>query len=549
MPTIGIHARSLSAGRRAAFSALGDALGITFVERSLEEDGDLDAWVILDVDRDSLPAVHRVSKPCYAVIAADEQIPLSASTTVTFSGHQRVSPVLRGREVVSDDAADARGLADWLTDVEPLALKDGRPIWAEQSGTSGRLVYTALLPPELNDGAPLFTEFSGPRIVRLLPLVVFIRSLSSAAWEPPPLQATFMFDDPNLHWTSYGFIDYRKMVGEATRGNYHVSVATIPLDAWFANSSATKIYKAHGDRLSLLCHGNDHVANELGRRRSVESMQHLLHQALSRIGRMEARTGLQVARVMAPPHGACSETAISEMARIGFEAVCVSRGSLKFHNAQAGWTRTIGMKPCDIVAGLSVIPRFGLSLSDPCRNDILVAAVLRQPIVPMTHHQAVANGYQLLNETASFINSLGKVSWSDMQTIARSLYSRRQPDARTLVVRMSSKGASIPVPDGVTTVSIERPWLEHPTKEPLWWRTTAADGRWRAVRDPQAIDITAAGVLEIRSGSVAAMNGGTHPHGSRRLVPIARRLLTEARDRAQPSIYRLAQTRRSGQAG
>ena len=203
-----------------------------------------------------------------------------------------------------------------------------------------------------------------------------------------------MFDDPNLHWRSYGFIDYNEMVRHAVAGKYRVCVATIPLDAWLVHKPTSAIFRDNTARISLLYHGNNHVFRELARSHSADSMRALLLQAGRRMTKMEARTGLKVARVMAPPHGACSETALAQMAQIGFEAACVSRGSLRYHNSGAQWTRTIGMNPCDIIAGLPVIPRCGLSRS--CRNDILIAALLHQPIVVMTHHLALAEGYDLL---------------------------------------------------------------------------------------------------------------------------------------------------------
>jgi len=38
----------------------------------------------------------------------------------------------------------------------------------------------------------------------------------------PPLRACFVIDDPNLHWPSYGHLDYRRMAEHARRGGYHV---------------------------------------------------------------------------------------------------------------------------------------------------------------------------------------------------------------------------------------------------------------------------------------------------------------------------------------
>jgi hypothetical protein len=538
MKTIGICAPALSPGLKATFEALGEALGVSFEERAFEDDRSVDGWIVLGVDRTFASRIDRATQPCYVVLDDAELLPCGSSSKITFANRPELTDVLRGREITADDAIGAKALPHWLADVAPLAFKDGSAVWAIQQRRHCRHHYVALAPPELSGDEPLFAQFSGQRIARLLALVLFVRSLvEDQCWQPPPLQATFMFDDPNLHWTSYGFVDYGEMVRHAVRGNYHVSMATIPLDGWFIHPPTSAIFKENTDRISLLYHGNDHASKELARFQSAEAMHRMLRQAVGRIARVEARTGLRVARVMAPPHGACSEIALSEMARLEFEAVCVSRGSLRYHNSRAEWTRTIGMQPCDLVAGLPVIPRFGLS--NHCRNDILIAALLRQPIVPMTHHQAVADGYGLLDEMASFINSLGEVAWRDMATISRSLYSQRH-DGGTLWVKMLSKRISLVVPDGTTRIEVDRPWLEDRAGEPLLWRTTSGDGRWKAASHPEAIAAPAGRSIEIVSSPSGAAGTETDGVGPLRLALVARRVLTEVRDRTLPSIHRFA---------
>lgn len=519
------------------FDALGEALSVSFEKRTFGDDQNIDGWVVLAADRKFASEIGWATRPCYVVLDEAELISCGTSSKITFANRSELAAVLRSRDVTADDAVVAKALPQWLSDVEPLAFKDGSAVWAIQEQGDCRHHYVALIPPELNDGEPLFTHFSGQRIACLLPLVLFVRSLAEdQCWEPPPLQAAFMFDDPNLHWTSYGFIDYGEMVRHAAEGNYHVAVATIPLDGWFVHPTASAIFKENTRRISLLYHGNDHVSKELARYHSAEAMQRMLRQAVGRIARMEASTGLDVARVMAPPHGACSEMALSEMARLGFEAVCVSRGSLRHHNTGAAWTRTIGLRPCDIVAGLPVIPRFGLSKN--CRNDILIAALLRQPIIPMTHHQAVADGYDLLDEMASFVNSLGEVAWRDMKAISRSLYSQRHDDG-TLWVRMLSKRVSVPVPEGTTRIQVERPWLEDSAEEALSWRTMAEDS-WTVASRPETLAVQAGMTIEIASGPAGAPRTEALAAGPPRLAPVARRVLTEVRDRALPSIHRIA---------
>jgi hypothetical protein len=525
------------------FNVLGAALGVSFVERTFEDDRNIDGWILLEADRKLVSDSRRATRPCYVVLDEAELMPCGTSPKVTFSKHPELPTVLRGEEVTADDASGAKSLPHWISDGVPAAFKEAAPVWTICQTRDGHHHYSALQPPTLDDGDALFIHLSGQRMARLLPLVLFVRSLAEdQAWEPPPLQASFMVDDPNLHWRSYGFINYRNMVEHAQAGGYHVSVATIPLDAWLVHPATSAIFKENTDRLSLLFHGNDHVSQELARARSPEATGHLLRRAIARISRMEARTGLDVSRVMAPPHGACSETALSEMAGLGFEAACVSPGSLRYHNGGAAWTRGIGLTPCDIVAGLPVIPRFGLS--KVCRNDILIAALLRRPIVPMTHHHAVADGYDLLDETASFVSSLGRVAWRDMKTISRSLYLQRQDD-RTRYVRMLSKRVTVPAREGTTHIRVERPWLEDASEEALFWRVVGADGHWRVAVRPEGISVDDGATIEIASGSTGTTGTGTYSAESPRLAPVARRLLTEARDRALPSIHRIARLGKS----
>ena len=244
MKTIGICAQSFSPGWKAMFGTLGEALGVSFEERTFGDDQNIDGWVLLAADRKLASGIGRAKRPCYVVLDGAELISCGTSSKITFANRAELAAVLRGRDVMADDAVVAKALPQWLSDVEPLAFKDGSAVWAIQEQGDCRHHYVALPPPELNDGEPLFTHFSGQRIACLLPLVLFVRSLAEdQCWELPPLQAAFMFDDPNLHWTSYGFIDYGEMVRHAVAGHYHVSMATIPLDAWFVHPPTSAIFK------------------------------------------------------------------------------------------------------------------------------------------------------------------------------------------------------------------------------------------------------------------------------------------------------------------
>jgi hypothetical protein len=199
------------------------------------------------------------------------------------------------------------------------------------------------------------------------------------------------------------------------------------------------------------------------------------------------------------------------------------------------------MKPCGVVAGRPVIPPVGQSKSS--RTEVLIAAALHQPIVPFTHHAAVAEGYQLLDETAAFVNALGDVRWTDLGAISRSLYAQRR-HGETLSVKMYSKQIAVAVPEGTTRLEVNRPWLPGQGREELSWRPIAGDRSWRTVVDQTDIDIADGATVEIASGGI---EGAIHGNAARpRLKPVVRRLLTEARDRALPSVHRIARGLRPG---
>ena len=108
--------------------------------------------------------------------------------------------------------------------------------------------------------------------------------------------------------------------------------ATVPLDTWFTHPQVAKLFKRQERRISLSIHGNDHIREELARTYTEQQRTALLKQSISRIERLERKTGLRVCRVMVPPHGACSAEMLGAIGNNGFEAASISHGSLGVYN-------------------------------------------------------------------------------------------------------------------------------------------------------------------------------------------------------------------------
>lgn len=452
-----------------------------------------------------------------------EQAAPAQSTAIRFADDAAVPWPYRNR-IVNAKLRLAANAASSPNEAVLASTLDGQPVWTlERNGHQRRHRWALPLPALAPDG-DVHAAAAGERFLQVLALFQFAREAAGTLGEAlPPPRAAFMVDDPNLHWPTYGFADYRAIAERAQREDYHVAFATIPLDAWYTHPGSAALFRTHRRRLSLLIHGNDHGRNELAQSRSDAERAALLRRALERIGRLEARSGLEVGRIMVPPHGACSEAMLACLAAQGFEAACLSAGSLRAHNADRAWTRTVGFAPSETVAGCSVLPRWALSQA---REDVLLAAAyLGQPLILRAHHQDLERGLEVFDVAARFIHGLGAVRWSDVTTISRANYRWRVHEG-AFHVRPLAPRVLIEVPPDCERVVV--------APAPCAREVLDGAGRRHAGAADQAIDIAArpGDLLDLKPQAVA-------PEPPARPLPvhrtdarlILRRLLTEARDR------------------
>jgi len=526
------------------FEWLSSVFPVQFVTKSADDAGAVDGVVYFGQrPRDN----SGPTLPSLTYLGNSDKEP-AAIGTVVFGDDMATPQVLRRRSVAQQFCYRPKPLTLNGSHVV-LASYGGQPLWATTRGASARAdVTTAQLP--IIDYYPSFFEyFNRDNFINLLPLVDFVRRLTGEdQWTQPPLRACFMFDDPNLHSTGYGFIDFPTLARHAEQCRYHVSFATIPLDGWFYSRRTAQLFREQKSRLSLLVHGNDHVQLELGAFGSNQDAIDSLAQALRRVERIEKRTEVEISRVMAAPFGACTEETMSVMARLGFEAACISPGSLRYHNSGCPWSNSLGLRTSEVIAGLPVLPRF--TLSGRSKNSALLAAYLGQPIVPMAHHQDVANGLDQLADVAQFINSLGEVRWSDMTSIARSNILLRQ-EKDLLRVRPYSRKFRVMVPAGTTSVSVELPagaFLNETVQ------IAVASGSKAIYSGPAGMPLAVAAstVLDVALQTPGALDPHSVPDRGLNFWAFARRQMTEGRDRLQPLFRRLGffpANRRRSQSG
>jgi hypothetical protein len=533
---IGVWPASAARRRRRLLAAVEEAFPVSFegIERGSSAHDGLIAFGagerIAEADRPSL------------LVPAEAQARSGPATAIEFATDARVARPLRGRTLRGHAVPPARGDGPQDGDAV-LASCDGRAAWWARAGDGWSHVST-FAPHELGAEEVLRDQLSVSSFMALVPLLHLVRHVcAELGFEEQPLRASFVIDDPNLHWPSYGYLDYAELVRQAHGLGYHVGFATVPADGWMTNGRAAALVRDNPSALSLLIHGNDHAADELGRLSCEADAELMLAQALRRADALERRSGVTVQRVMVPPHEACSMAALKALCRLGFEAACIGRRhpwkDYEPAPPAARWP-LLKWHPTDLIDGaLPILPRY---LMDRPREELALRALLGQPLIVFGHHWDFAEGLDLLAETAAYVNGLGDVQWGPASWIARNSFQSRR-EGTTLHVRVHARKVAFDVPEGVELLRVEVPrsWGERRSRIEVHGVTSAA-------AEPRLRDRPRVEELRIRGGTRIGLElVPEHPLDRASLDapgwvlwPATRRALVAARDRTLPLRRRLS---------
>jgi hypothetical protein len=418
---------------------------------------------------------------------------------------------------------------------EALASADGQPVWARAGGLQRAL----LIPAELGPREALRERLCDGRSAALLPLLHFLRARTEAIrWQPPAARASLLFDDPNLHWPSYGFVKLGELGRHAREHDYHVALATVPLDAWFAHPAALRALKQSEGAISLLVHGNDHDGGELGRVATEADAVSLAAQALRRVEAFGRRTGVAVDRVMVPPHEACSQATLNGLRRCGFEAITMTRPYPWVEFQPHSWLARpedagplVGWGPAEFVEGVPTLLRH--PIAGRSTTELTLRAFLDQPLILYGHHEDAVGGPDALLEAVEEVNHIGgPAKWCSLSEIAATSFETRQDGSR-LSVRLLTRMAQIEIPAGIEELTVELPAVGiDPDQQILRIGKRESD-------PGEPLAVAPGSSLQIALSPFDAIDPAAVPSPRRRPLAVARRLASEGRDRLRPLAARV----------
>jgi hypothetical protein len=297
----------------------------------------------------------------------------------------------------------------------------------------------------------------------------------------------------------------------------------VPLDGAVASPAVSRIFR-ESRSLSLLVHGNNHVRAELGQVLSAGERLSLALQALDRIAAFESKHRLRVARVMVPPHNACSEAMMEALLFAGFEGLCCRDLTGERPAAVRGW------HPADFEAsvGLPVVQR---TLFSAPLDELVLRAFLGHPLVLAGHHVDFKAGLEPLAAAAQRINRLGDVQWLPMDAILRSNVST-QRSSSTLHVRPWSRLFDVDA-GGASSLVVDATDLPARDRDRVVIRRAADGAEVGSGSVGETIDIPGEDLM------VALVHEAAGPPITpmpRRAWPFVRRRLAETRDRLLPVL-------------
>ncbi len=481
---------------------------------------------------------------------------IAGTTSIPLLSLLVAEPVAGGEQVAQDLATapelDCRLHGATLPDLHlgaalhatsALAADDGTQVLASCAGKPtwtrcGRSEQALLAPAELEPEEALRERLCLSRSAALLPLVHFLRRLSAPIdWQPPAARACIVFDDPNLHWPSYGFVKLSRLSEHARAHGYHASLAMVPLDSWFAHPAAVRTLKRSEGAISLAVHGNDHNGGELGRQETEAEGLALAAQALRRIAAFERRTGIAVDRTMVPPHEECSQATVEGLLSSGFEAITMTRPFPWLARPPRTWLARpegvdalVGWRPADFAGALPVLLRHPLLTRDA--PELVLRAFLDQPLILYGHHGDLAEGgLDVLASAVEEVNRLGETHWCSLGEIVAGNFETR-PRGSQLGVRPLTRRAQLVVPETAEQLLVELPPAHPgPANEQL-----IVDGRPAELGDP--VEVVPGSAVELRLQARNLVDVETVPAPRRQPIALARRALGEGRDRLLPFVSR-----------
>ena len=265
-----------------------------------------------------------------------------------------------------------------------------------------------------------------------VPFVSYIRwAFPESSWHAPEASACLVIDDPLLKPT-HGFVDFQELLSLMKRHNFSANIAFIPWNWRRSAPGVVRLFRENPEHFSLSIHGCDHTRAEFG----GPGQQRLFwkaRQALERMNRHQAITGISHDPVMVFPQGIFSEAAMSALKRTNLLA-SVNNDII----SADPHPRAITISDVwDIAVMRYTFPLFTRRYPWEGIENFAFDALLGKPAIAVIHHDYCSDHCVRLVNFVQQVNALQCApTWRNLGDVVRRSCRQRELSPRKVEVEM-----------------------------------------------------------------------------------------------------------------
>jgi hypothetical protein len=259
--------------------------------------------------------------------------------------------------------------------------------------------------------------------LRVAPAMMFIKYCAGErGWHAPHHYANFTIDDPWLR-QPYGYVDYKGLLQEMERHDFHTTIAFIPWNYDRSEPGVVGLFRNHPERFSIAIHGDNHDHKEFTdyRRKPLAVQIADLKQSLARMEKFRTLTGIPYDKVMVFPHSIAPEGTLGALKTYNYLATVNSTNVPEDSARPTGLS--FALRPVTLsFAGFPSISRYSVAAPIP-KYLIAINEFLGNPLLFYGHSEDLARGVAAFDSTADKVNQLEPdTQWRGLGHIVRHLY-------------------------------------------------------------------------------------------------------------------------------
>jgi hypothetical protein len=340
-----------------------------------------------------------------------------------------------------------------LKSIINLISKDNKqyPFLVNLSTPTNEILFQSFLQPSPLHEEPIW-RMNLRRFLEISGLMMLTKQYcNDKCWHTENYYANLTIDDPWLV-EPYGLLNYKKLLEEMNKANYHTSIGFIPwnFDRDF-NKQTIDLFKKNPHRYSLSVHGNNHDHREFYKYKTekgdpwaakpLELQEKNIRQAIARMEQFKTKTGLNYDPIFIFPHEIAPEQTLGLLKKYNFIAT-FNGGNIPLESKDPHDPLFYFRSTSLDFANFTNVDRHNVTEYE--EPEIALNLFLGNPILFFDHIILFSEGIDSFNKTAAIVNRLqSNIKWASLEEIAQHLYLQRKIKEDTYQIQMLSSSIQL----------------------------------------------------------------------------------------------------------